>query len=102
MAKRKEIRLMVFVAVRCLVDQPNKVSLKEIEQENSIKLRILVAPNDLGKVIGKNGRIARSLRVVLQAAGKAGKMNFTLDIDARHDLAKDAPLDTTVVGLPHC
>lgn len=66
--------------VTSLVDQPEAIQIQELPGEDQVVLELRVAQKDLGKVIGKNGRIAKSLRTVLQAAAiKQGK-NFTLEI----------------------
>ncbi|MCU0824669.1 MAG: KH domain-containing protein [Leptospira sp.] len=71
---------LVRYIVTSLVDQPDQVNVTLVpgEEENIIELR--VAGKDLGKVIGKNGRIAKSLRTVLQAAGTKQGKNYTLEI----------------------
>lgn len=65
--------LVEFIA-RSLVSQPEQVSVKEVEGERTTVYELRVANDDLGKVIGKNGRTARSIRTLLSAAGtRAGK-----------------------------
>lgn len=51
-----------------LVDQPDKVEVKTVENERSVVLELRVAPEDMGKVIGKQGRIAKAIRTVVKAA----------------------------------
>jgi uncharacterized protein len=53
---------------RALVDHPEKVDVRQIDGERSIILELRVAPEDMGKVIGKQGRIAKSIRTVVNAA----------------------------------
>ncbi|NLM73814.1 MAG: KH domain-containing protein [Clostridiaceae bacterium] len=53
---------------RSLVDNPDEVSVNEVEGEQSIILELKVAEDDMGKVIGKQGRIAKAIRVVMKAA----------------------------------
>lgn len=53
---------------RSLVDNPDEVSVSEIEAEQSLILELRVADDDMGKVIGKQGRIAKAIRVVMKAA----------------------------------
>lgn len=66
--------------VSFLVEKPDSVIVKEINTEDSNVIELRVAPEDIGKVIGRNGRIARSLRTLVTAAGiKEGK-NYTLEI----------------------
>jgi len=65
---------LVGFLVRSLVDAPDKVQIKQIEGEKSTILELSVAKEDIGKVIGKHGRIARAVRTVLSAsATKSGK-----------------------------
>ncbi len=53
---------------RSLVDHPESVSVTEVEEENELILELRVAADDMGKVIGKQGRIAKAIRVVMKAA----------------------------------
>lgn len=65
---------------KSLVDHPDQVVVKLIEREQTTILELRVAPTDLGKVIGKQGRTARSIRSILGAAGIKLKKRFTLEI----------------------
>lgn len=65
---------------KALVDKPEDVSVRAIEGEQTIVLELRVAPSDLGKVIGRQGRTARSIRTILSAAGMKLKKRFTLEI----------------------
>jgi uncharacterized protein len=65
---------------RALVDIPEEVSINEVEGEQTTVLELKVAPSDLGKVIGKQGRTARSIRTILGAAGMKLNRRFTLEI----------------------
>jgi len=65
---------------KALVDIPEEVSVKEIQGEQVTVLELKVAPSDLGKVIGKQGRTARSIRTILGAAGMKLSRRFTLEI----------------------
>lgn len=65
--------LVEFLATS-LVDEPDKVDVREIENGTSVILEVSVAPDDMGKVIGKHGRIARAIRMVTKAlAAREGK-----------------------------
>jgi predicted RNA-binding protein YlqC (UPF0109 family) len=65
--------LVEFIA-RSLVDNPDDVQVTEIEEEGSIIIELRVAPDDMGKVIGKQGKIAKSIRTLTKAAAaKEGK-----------------------------
>lgn len=73
------IRLISEVA-RSLVDSPEIVSVDAISDGDGTTLRLKVAASDLGKVIGRQGRTARSLRTILSAASMKLKHRFSLDI----------------------
>lgn len=65
---------LVEYMVKCLVDNPEEVQIKEVEGEKSTILELRVVKEDIGKVIGKHGRIARAIRTILNAsATKSGK-----------------------------
>lgn len=62
------------IMIACLVDNRNQVSIEETINERSIDYKVKVAPEDMGKVIGKQGRVAKSIRTVMKSvAGKEGK-----------------------------
>lgn len=63
-----------------LVDDPDQVNVKEIESERSIVYELSVAPEDMGKVIGKKGRIAKAMRTVVSAAAVKNKKRVTIEI----------------------
>lgn len=64
---------LVHYIAAALVDHPDKIEITEAEQDDTIVVELTVAKEDLGKVIGKQGRTARAMRAVLAAA--AGKLN---------------------------
>ena len=65
---------------KALVDIPEEVFVREVQGEQVTVLELKVAPSDLGKVIGKQGRTARSIRTILGAAGMKLSRRFTLEI----------------------
>jgi predicted RNA-binding protein YlqC (UPF0109 family) len=65
---------------KSLVDSPDQVTVNAIEGEQTTVLELRVAQTDLGKVIGKQGRTARSIRTILSAGGMKLKKRFTLEI----------------------
>ncbi|HEY8996370.1 MAG TPA: KH domain-containing protein [Edaphobacter sp.] len=69
---------------RALVDSPESVSVEAIQEGESTVIRLRVAPSDIGKVIGKQGRTARSLRTILAAASMKLRSRFALDIVEDH------------------
>lgn len=71
---------LVTEIAKALVDSPDEVSVREVAGEQVTVLELRVAPDDLGKVIGKQGRTARSIRTLLGAAGMKLNRRFTLEI----------------------
>ena len=71
---------MVEDIAKALVDIPEEVSVREVQGEQVTVLELKVAQSDLGKVIGKQGRTARSVRTILGAAGMKLNRRFTLEI----------------------
>ena len=74
------MKQLVREIAEALVDQPEAVSVEMIEDRESTVIRLRVAHQDLGKVIGKQGRTARSLRTILGAASMKLHHRFSLDI----------------------
>ncbi len=65
--------LVEFIA-RTLVDHPDAVQVREVEGERTIVIEVTVAPDDIGKIIGRQGRIVNALRTVVRAAAvRTGK-----------------------------
>jgi predicted RNA-binding protein YlqC (UPF0109 family) len=71
---------LVEEIARALVDSPDDVNVREVEGEQATLLELRVADPDRGKVIGKQGRTARSIRTLLGAAGMKHNRRFTLEI----------------------
>ena len=71
---------LVTDIAKALVDLPEEVSVREVAEEQVTVLELRVAASDLGKVIGKQGRTARSIRTLLGAAGMKLNRRFTLEI----------------------
>jgi len=71
---------LVGSMARALVDQPDEVSVNAAPEGEGTALLLRVAPADLGKVIGKQGRTARSIRTILGAASMKAQHRFSLDI----------------------
>lgn len=72
---------LVTMLVKGLVDQPEQVTVKTIEGERSIIFEVRVASDDLGKVVGKGGRIANALRTIIRAAGARERKGIWVDIN---------------------
>jgi predicted RNA-binding protein YlqC (UPF0109 family) len=62
------VKELLEFLVRSLVDEPEKVSVAEVKGEKSVVYEVRVAPSDTGKIIGKQGRVARALRTIVKAA----------------------------------
>jgi predicted RNA-binding protein YlqC (UPF0109 family) len=73
-------RDLVEYIVKSIVDNPDEVDIKVIEGEKSTILELKVAENDIGKVIGKNGRIARAIRTILSASASSQSKRVILEI----------------------
>jgi uncharacterized protein len=74
-----DMRSLIEQIAKALVDEPDKVSVEQVEGDTTV-LELRVAQGDLGKVIGKQGRTARSMRTILGAAGMKLRRRFTLEI----------------------
>lgn len=71
---------LVEILAKALVDQPDKVTVNMVEKEKSIVIELKVAQEDIGKVIGKQGRIARAIRTVVKAAATRHKKRVLVEI----------------------
>ena len=71
--------LLEFIA-KSMVSDPEAVSVEESVQENAVVLTLHVGENDMGKVIGKQGRIAKAIRTVVKAAASHENKKVTVDI----------------------
>lgn len=80
-----ELNELVTMIVRALVDDPEQVAVNKVEGERSIIFEVRVVPDDLGKVIGKGGRIANALRTLVRAAGTKDRKSIWVDINKLGD-----------------
>ena len=71
--------LIEYIA-KSLVDDPAAVTVNAIEQDRATILELRVGPDDVGKVIGKHGRIAKAMRTILSAASSAAEKRVSLEI----------------------
>jgi predicted RNA-binding protein YlqC (UPF0109 family) len=71
---------LVREIARALVDEPKAVDVESVDRSESTVLKLRVAPGDVGKVIGKQGRTARSVRTILGAVSMKLHHRYTLDI----------------------
>ncbi len=72
--------LIDFIA-RSLVDDPTQVKVQELVKRNTVRLRLQVAKEDMGRVIGKGGRVANAMRTLLNVAATQTGKHVSLDID---------------------
>ncbi len=79
-AKEEDMKDLMVAIAKALVDHPEQVEVTEIEGEQTTVLELRVAQEDLGKVIGKQGRTARAVRTILNASGMKLKKRFVLEI----------------------
>ena len=73
------VELLAYLAQR-LVDNPDAVRVEEEERDDAVVLRLHVAKEDVGKVIGRQGRIARALRAIVRAGGARQRRRLILEI----------------------
>lgn len=71
---------LVEVIAKSLVENPDEVVVTETSNENTITVELRVAPSDMGKVIGKQGRIAKAIRSVVKAASSKENKKVNVDI----------------------
>ncbi len=83
----KDMTTLVTEIACALVDNPGGVSVEAIEDRDGTLIRLRVSHSDVGKVIGKQGRTARSMRTILSAASMKLKHRFSLDIVEEGDAA---------------
>lgn len=71
---------LVEVLARSLVDQPGQVEVRVVENDKAVLIELRVAPEDMGKVIGKQGRIAKAIRTLVKAAANQQRKRVTMEI----------------------
>lgn len=74
------MKQLVETIAKALVDHPDQVRVNEIVTEKSIVFELSVAPTDMGKIIGKQGRVAKSIRSVVSAAALQEQKRVTIEI----------------------
>lgn len=75
-----DLKNLVDILVKALVDNPDAVTIDEIDDGRSVTYNVTVNPDDLGKVIGKDGRVANALRTVAKAAALKDNKNVYVKI----------------------
>ncbi|MDD9944530.1 MAG: KH domain-containing protein [Myxococcales bacterium] len=76
----EDLREIIAFVAKALVDDPDAVEVTAVEGEKTVVVELAVAPSDLGKVIGKDGRTARALRTLLSATSAKYSQRAVLEI----------------------
>jgi predicted RNA-binding protein YlqC (UPF0109 family) len=74
------MKALVEYIAKSLVEHPDQVEVREIVSGNHVRLELNVAKEDMGRVIGKNGRVANSIRTLLRVAAEREDKQATLDV----------------------
>lgn len=74
------VKQLIETIVTSLVDHPEAVMIKKVEDDNRITFNLSVHKDDMGKVIGKQGRVAKAIRTVIYAAGSTQQKKIYLEI----------------------
>ena len=77
---RRGIDELVRYIAKSLVEKPEAVAVTTLEREGECVIQLRVDPSDMGKVIGKQGRIAKAIRTVVKAASAKGEKTYLVDI----------------------
>ena len=72
---------LVTVPAKALVEKPDAVTVETVEEEDRTVLKLHVAQEDMGRVIGKQGRIAKAIRTIVKSAATRENKKVTVDID---------------------
>ena len=80
MANAQDIPALMTLVAKALVDAPEEVSVEAFDEDGQIVLELQVAEDEVGKIIGRQGRMARSLRTILSAAGSKTRKRYQLEI----------------------
>lgn len=79
-ARVPDARTLVEYIAKSLVDAPDEVLVYQVEEDGETVIELEVAPDDMGKVIGKNGRTVRALRCLVNATGIRSQKRYALEI----------------------
>ncbi|HZS94037.1 MAG TPA: KH domain-containing protein [Chloroflexota bacterium] len=74
-------RELIEYVTKALIDHPEEMELREIEEDGVVVYQLKVAPRDLGKVIGRRGRVARATRTLLKVSSIQHKQRAVLEIE---------------------
>jgi hypothetical protein len=79
-AEERKVQGMIETLVRAFVDRPEEVTVSPVQKSDATVLELAVAPADMGKVIGRQGRTARALRILVSLAGEKLDRRYHLQI----------------------
>ena len=74
------MKALIEYIAKSLVEHPEQVDVREVKTGNHVRLELSVAKEDMGRVIGKNGRVANSIRTLLRVAAERDGVQATLDV----------------------
>ena len=74
------MKALIEYIAKSLVENPDQVEVREMQNGNRVRLELSVAKEDMGRVIGKNGRVANSIRTLLRVAAEREGKQATLDV----------------------
>ena len=74
------MKALIEYIAKSLVDYPDRVEVNETQSDNHVRLELSVAKDDMGRVIGKKGRVANSIRALLRVAAERDGKQATLDV----------------------
>ena len=74
------MKALIEYIAKSLVENPDQVEVREIQNGDRVRLELSVAKDDMGRVIGKNGRVANSIRTILRVAAERDGKQATLDV----------------------
>lgn len=79
-AKMADLKQILSDITRAIVDNPDDIVISQTEEDDTVAMVLSVAPGDMGKVIGRHGRIAKSIRMVMKAAANNIGKKVTVEI----------------------
>lgn len=85
---------VLLTLVRSLVDHPDQIEVLSTPVERGATFKVTVAPSDVGKVIGMNGRTARAIRTIISANAARLRRSYSLDISGRDDIPQSPRQDS--------
>jgi hypothetical protein len=80
MSDDTRVEALVRYLVESLVDDPSSVQIVTVDEPDSLTFEVRVAPDDMGKVIGRQGRIVKSIRTIARAAGASGDKSVEVEV----------------------